>query len=223
MVIEAGAPGWVEMLHHAGAVVHVVDPKKAKAFASSVCSSGAKDDRRDGAMLAEMGRSSHLRLDVWTPDSDLGEQLGELSAMHETLTKDLTAAQQRLRGHLRERMPALEAVLGDLTRRWVHRLLRAVPTAWHAQKMTEEGFATLMRGSGARTISLAEVAQALHACTAPWLTEAVAGAQATRVTMLVEQIELLVRQLGDYDNDRYVAALKANGVAWAAELERTAA
>ena len=195
VVIEAGATGWVQYLHEAGAIVHVVDPQKAKAFGQSLCSSRAKDDRRDAEVLAEMGRTREAKLPRWAPASELKQQLTALSSVHETLTCDQTRIVQRLRSLIREGMAPLESVLGDLKAGWVWRLLRVVPTPWHAEKLTEVEFRTLMKKSGARGVSLDKVLKALGECTAPWLTEAVARTQGAVVAMYVEQIELLSRQL----------------------------
>ncbi len=79
VIIEAGSPGWAELFHHAGAIVHVVDAKQAKAYAESVCSSGAKDDGRDADNLVGMGRSPRHLPKVWKPEGELQAQLGELS------------------------------------------------------------------------------------------------------------------------------------------------
>ncbi|OGV88236.1 MAG: hypothetical protein A3K19_11575 [Lentisphaerae bacterium RIFOXYB12_FULL_65_16] len=199
VVIEAGAPGWVEMFHHAGAVVHVVDPKQAKAFAESLGSSGAKDDKRDAGSLAEMGRSR--KIEIWRPRSELYQQLDMLSTEHEAVTADLTASKQRLRACLRERFPSLEVLLIDLGYGWVHRLLRLVPTPFHGRKMTRDQIAEAMRGSGARKESLERVYEAFAAGDAPWLTEAMARVQAQRVGRLVEQIALLSQQVASIEKE----------------------
>jgi len=108
--IEVGAPGWVEILHDAGAHVHVVDAKQAKAFAASLCSSGAKDDARDASALAQLGRERCDRLAVWSPPSDMSIELRELAWLHEKRSETCRSEVQRLRSKLRETFPQLEAV-----------------------------------------------------------------------------------------------------------------
>lgn len=201
VIIEAGAPGWVEMFHHAGAIVHVVDPKQAKAFAASVCSSGAKDDARDADNLVGMGRSARHLPAVWGPGGELREPLCELGGLHETLTQDSVAAQQRLRAHLRERLPALEQVLPDLTRGWTLRLLRVVPTALHAERLSEVEIRAALEGSGAHETTRAKVVEALRACRAPWLTEGVARVHELHVVLLLDQIEQLCGQIAKVEGE----------------------
>jgi transposase len=193
--IEAGAPGWAEMLHHAGAIVHVVDPRQAKSYAESFCSSGAKDDGRDSVVLALLGRERCDRLDCWQPESDLSRKLLELSSLHETRSKECNAESQRLRAYLRERFPALEGELSDLTRQWVGRLLRKVPTAYHAAELSRDEFDELMRGSGARGTTLESVWRALENSEAPWLTEARASNYAFTIRLMIEEVHRRAAQV----------------------------
>jgi len=57
VIIALGSMLWVQLFHAAGASVHVVDPKQARRFGESLCSSQAKDAARDARTLAELGRS----------------------------------------------------------------------------------------------------------------------------------------------------------------------
>lgn len=199
VVIEAGAPGWAELFHQAGASVFVVDPKQAKAFAASVCSSGAKDDARDAENLVGMLRGQQHRLRVWAPKDDLRAQLDELGSMHEALSQDVRRAEQRLRGLLRERMPAVDQVIYDLGRPWALRLLREAPTPWHATRLGNDALEAALAAGGARPTTRAKVHEAYAACVAPWLTEATARAHAVHLRQLVEQIDFLARQLAEVE------------------------
>lgn len=206
--IEAGAQGWLELFHHAGAVVHAADPKQAKAFAESLCSSGAKDDGRDSDNQLAMLRSPHHCPKVWKPSDDVHAQLVVLGGLHETLTAESVSVQQRLRSFLREQMPAVEEVLKDLTREWTHTFLREVPTSWHASKLTQAAFAKLLEGSGAHKATRDRLWEALQASTSPWLSECLARTLGMRVQALVEQIELFSRQLAN--TERELNALTAD-------------
>jgi len=147
VVVESGAPGWVEMLHEAGAVVHIVDAKQAKRFAESLSSSGAKDDVRDAAVLARLCQERWARLDVWSPDDPFHMQLRALSRTHEVATRHCTQVQQRLRSLLSETFPSLNAVLHDVRNQWVHRLLRVAPTRVHAKNLSRAEFDIAMKGT----------------------------------------------------------------------------
>ncbi len=193
VVIEAGAPGWVKLLHEAVAIVHVADPKQAKRFAESLSSSGAKADGRDATTLVHMLRSPPHRPRVWEPEAEL-EPLRRLSAMHEQLTKQLTQTKQRLRDRLKELMPLVNAELNNLASAWVVRFLEAVPTPWHATGLDETAFTKLTKGGSVERRQ--RLWQALAASQAPWLTEELAEVEALHVLTLLEQLRQLTEQLG---------------------------
>lgn len=193
VIIEAGTPGWVEMFHDAGAMVHVVDPKQAKAWGESRGSSGAKDDARDADHLVGMGRSPDHVPPVWKPRTELQRQLDVLGTMHETTTTAIGATQQRLRSVLREAFPLLEAELKDLTRHWVLALLRLVPTVWHVGQVEEADVEAALRG--AMKTTRAKVRGALATSHAPRLTAGAARIEALHVRQLIAQIELFSQQL----------------------------
>lgn len=147
VVIETGTTGWPEMLHEAGAVVHVVDARQAKRFAESLSSSGAKDDARDAAVLAQLCQERSSRLDVWSTEDPELAQLRALSIDHELATTQSTQARQRLRSLLSETFPTLNRVLGDVQKLWVERLLRLVPTRAHAARVHRPEFDLAMKGT----------------------------------------------------------------------------
>jgi transposase len=193
-MIEAGASGWVSMLHCAGAIVHVVDPKQAKRFAESRGSSGAKDDRRDAALLAEMCRSPAHRKPAWEPDSPEMQQLDVLGGLHEQLSTDLGRVKQRLREVLRQQMPLVERALPkELRTAWVGRLLKKAPTPLELKALTREEFDELVTGSHAKTQD--RVWDAISKTDALGLVPSVARIVGERVRIELDQMVLLGKQL----------------------------
>ena len=198
VMIEAGAGLWVNLFHAAGAVVHVVDPKQARRFAESQGSSGAKDDPRDSASLADMCRSASHRKSAWTPDPVEIRQLEVLATLQEQRTKDVGRAKQRLRDVLRAQMPLIEAALPhDVSARWVRAFLRKVPTPWHARNLTRAQFDRL--AEGARPERRDRVWAAIEATQAPWLDAAIAKTLGTQVRFELDQLELLGKQLAQIE------------------------
>ena len=165
VLIEAGAVGWVRLFDAAGALVHVADPKQAKRFAESLCSSGAKDDRRDSAMLTEMLRSPGHCPPVWSASRDL-EPLESLAAAHEQVTKEIVRSQQQLRSVLRHHMPLVEAQMKNLRTGWVRRFLHGVPTPWHAAQLDDSALDELLAGAWPHRRQ--DVREALTRTEAPW-------------------------------------------------------
>ena len=199
VAIEAGAPGWVELLHHAGAVVFVVDPKQAKSFAASMCSSGAKDDVRDAVALTEMVRSPRHTQSPWAPATDEQAVIELLATAHEQAQKLLTAAIQRVRAMLREVFPTLEAALGAIDTAWAVRLLRAAPTPWHAANLGEAALTEAM--SGAREGGRKAVREAFAKGASPgWSKERAAGV-ATTLGLLLDQMVFQQEQLARVERE----------------------
>jgi hypothetical protein len=194
VMIEAGSPLWVSLLHSAGALVHVADPKQARRFAESQGSSGAKDDPRDAGSLTDMCRSPAHRKAAWAPDSTALQQLEHLGYMHERQTRDVGRVKQRLRDVVRKTMPLVEGALPkDLASKWVGAFLRKVPTAWHARTLTRDALDRLT--PGARAASRDRLWDALQQTQAPWLDAVMAGTLATDVQSDLELLALLCKQL----------------------------
>jgi transposase len=201
VVIEAGAVGWIRLFHAGGAAVHVVDPKQAKRFAESLCSSGAKSDRGDAAMLVELGRSPVHLPAAWAPGSDLHMQLDVLATAHEQLTQDLIRETQRLRALLRQNMPMVDAEIHDVGTSWASQLLAAVPTPWHAQNLTRDEYDGILKGKRLSAKSRDALWQALTQTKALGLTEAVASTMARTVQRLLDLIATLRSQLREVDSE----------------------
>lgn len=198
VMIEAGAPHWTQLLHEAGATVHVVDPKQARHFAKSQGSSGAKDDPRDASSLTDMCRSPRHRGTPWKPVAPEIRQLDLLAAMHEEATKESVRVRQRIRDALRRHMPRVDKALPrEIEARWVSVFLRKVPTPWHARKLTRKAFDRLVAGAHARTAD--RLWAALLETEAPWLEESVAAIIAAEMHMHLDQFALHSKQLDEID------------------------
>lgn len=195
VIIEAGAPGWVELFHEAGAKVFEVDGSQAKAFAGSLRSSGAKSDGGDAVVQVLMGQSPVHATKQWTPQEPTATALDELVAILISTTQERTRAVQALRSYLRERVPTLEGLLKDLHRPWVTRLLREVPTAWHACHLDRRRFDEVLAGSGTRFKTREQVWEALQLEGRRPEHKIVAQARATRIHVMLDRIETLTASI----------------------------
>lgn len=210
VLIEAGAPQWVKLFHAAGAVVHVADARQAKKFAESLCSSGAKADQRDARTLTEMLRSPAHRPAPWAPQETL-EPLQSLGTAHEQASRELSRVQQQLRDRLRENMPLVDQVIGDLKSRWVACFLRAVPSPWHARGLDLERLVDVTQMCRQNTRQ--KLWEALQSTEAPWLTETAARVEALRVEQLLDRMAQLIEQLAELDEhlDALTSEIPARG------------
>src|SRR5690606_704788 len=110
-------------------------------------SSGAKDDARDAAMLAQLCQERWSRLDVWATEAPDLHLLRALSADHEIATRQSGQARQRLRSLLSEIFPTLNHEIGDLQTLWAERLLSLVPKRAHAARVRRADFDVAMKGT----------------------------------------------------------------------------
>lgn len=184
--IECGAMYWVRLMHAAGAVVHIVDGKKALRFAESLCSSGAKDDARDARALAELGRSPAHRPPAWEPPSEERQVFGRLARLLGRNAEALTKLQQRLRSLLRELMPQIEGSLSSLRAAWTLDFLTHVPTPYHVRDLSAAALEALFRRYGVRHQTREALLRVLH--TELPMSSRVAEVEAVEVRSLIAQI-----------------------------------
>jgi transposase len=202
VVIEAGGVAWVRLFHAAGAVIHVVDPKQVKRFAQSLCSSGAKSDRRDARTLAELGRSPLHRPEAWVPESSLRLRMTALASEHDQLTQDIVRNEQRLREVLRAWMPLVNDAIKRVDSRWVGRFLRAIPTPRHANATTREEFDGILEGTRCPRAARDALWDALTLTEVPpGLDEAVAATVGGTVRRFLDRIDHLRSTCREVDDE----------------------
>ena len=104
--------------------VHVVNPRRVKAFASRKLRRN-KSDTADARLIAEFLRSDHADLQPWVPQSPAHEQLTEFSRYAESLTGDNARLKTRCEAltnpailrSLQRRIKAQEKEIADIRRR----------------------------------------------------------------------------------------------------------
>jgi len=201
VIIESGAPGWVELFHEAGARVFVVDAAQSKAFAASLRSSGAKCDGSDADMMVLMGQSPVHAEREWKPRSAIVEAQDHLVRAHVSAGNRQCQAQQRLRALLREHLLPVEVGLKNLDRKWVWRLLHAAPTSFHAAKLSRSEFDALMDGTGIQRTTRNRMWDCLTAAAARPVDETLAKGLAARVRAMVDDIEHYADQKAEIESE----------------------
>ena len=95
--------------------VYVIPPSVIKSCRGRYGQSGARDDRRDGRLIADVLRTDRLRLQPWCPDSLLTRQMRAKVSLINHLTRSLVARTNRLRAVLLRYYPAALEVFGGLS------------------------------------------------------------------------------------------------------------
>jgi transposase len=145
--IETDRGPWVGALVAAGYMVYPVNPLQASRYRERRGVSGAKSDRGDAHMLADMVRTDSHQLRPAAGDTPEAAAIKVVARTHKTLIWDRTRAVQRLRHQLREYFPAALAAFEDLDAPDVLELLGKAPDPDRAARLTRaQVSAALKRG-----------------------------------------------------------------------------
>ena len=134
--IETDRGRWVAALVAAGYVVYAVNPLQASRYRERHGVSGAKSDRGDAHMLADMVRTDSHQLRPVAGDSADAEGIKVLARMHKTLIWERTRQLQRMRHQLREYFPAALEAFEDLAAADALELLGKAPDPARAARLT---------------------------------------------------------------------------------------
>src|ERR1017187_1443920 len=127
---------WVAALVPAGYAVFGVNPLLASRYRERHGVSGAKSDRGDSHMLADMVRTDSHQLRPAAGDTPEAEAIKVVARTHKTLIWERTRQVQRLRHQLREYFPAALEAFDDLDAPDALELLGKAPDPAKAAKLT---------------------------------------------------------------------------------------
>jgi transposase len=204
--IETGRGPWVAALAAAGYAVYPVNPLQASRYRERHGVSGAKSDRGDAHMLADMVRTDSHQLRPAAGDSPEAEAVKVLARTHKTLIWERTRQVQRLRYQLREYFPAALEAFGDLDAPDALELLGKAPDPARAARLTRAQVSAALKRARRRDIAgkTSVILAALRGeqlAQPPALTAAYAVAVRSLVaviTTLDEQVKALQGQVRDH-------------------------
>ena len=125
--IETDRGPWVAALVAAGYEVFAINPKSSAHYRGLHSSSGAKSDRGDAHVLAEIVRLDRAHHRPIAADSAHGESVKLVARAHQSMVWERTRHVLRLRSALREFFPAALAAYGDLDEPDTLQLLTIAP------------------------------------------------------------------------------------------------
>jgi transposase len=163
--IETDRGPWVTALVAAGYRVYAINPMQVARYRERHSTSGAKSDRGDAHVLAEIVRLDRAHHQPLTPDSELAEAIKVLARVHQNLIWTRQRQTNQLRAMLREFYPAALVAFGDLAGRDALAVLAVAPTPAAGQALTVEAIIDLLRRAGRRryvTSTAEKVHRALH-------------------------------------------------------------
>lgn len=184
----------VETLMERGFKVHAINPKQVDRFRDRFTVAGAKDDSRDGEVMASALRTDQHCFRLLAPTDPVVVELREWSRIAEELAEERTRLANRLRDQLWRYFPAMIELENDLAADWLIALWETVPTPERAKRIRDTTIAKLLKLHRIRRIDAAGVLAVLRQKPlqlAPGATEAATAHVAT----LVARIRLVNRQL----------------------------
>ncbi|MGP4027116.1 IS110 family transposase [Actinomadura sp. 3N407] len=196
--IETDRGPWVLALVAAGYTVLAVNPLQAARYRERLGVSGAKSDRGDAHMLADMVRTDAHQLRPVAGNSALAEAIKVVSRAHKTLIWDRTRHLQRLRHALRDYFPAALEVFTDLAAPETLELLAKAPAPAAAARLTTAQINAALKRAGRRGDLAARAAEIRTALRGEYLgqPEVVTAAYAASVRALVAMLTTVNEQIG---------------------------
>ncbi|MGH3625067.1 MAG: IS110 family transposase [Sciscionella sp.] len=160
--IETDRGPWVTALIAAGYQVFAINPMQASRYRERYSTSGAKSDRGDAHVLAEIVRLDRAHHRQVAGDSDLSEAVKVLARSHQNLIWTRQRQTNQLRSMLREYYPAALASFPDLAGRDALAVLATAPTPTAGRALTIDAIIDLLRQAG-RQRNLESAATKIHA------------------------------------------------------------
>jgi transposase len=198
--IETDRGPWVSALVATGYQVYAINPMQVARYRERYSTSGAKSDRGDAHVLAEivrLDRAHHRRI---AGDSELSEAVKVLARSHQNLIWTRQRQTNQLRSALREFYPAALTAFDDLAGRDAVAVLAAAPTPEQGGALSVEAITGLLRAAG-RKRYLDSTAATIHAAlqtehlpARPLVTRAF-GASARALVAIISELSTQIASL----------------------------
>ncbi|MCZ7533572.1 MAG: IS110 family transposase [Acidimicrobiia bacterium] len=201
--IETDRGLWVDMLVACGYHVYALNPKSVARFREGRTLSGAKSDRGDAKMLADL-----VRLDRYNHREVAGDsnQVGALKVMtrtHQTLIWERQRATNRLRAGLVEYFPAAVKTFDDLKSRDAVAILTVALTPAEGKALTMAGITSALKDGGRQRYIQLTADKIRNGLQVPHLEapEPVTAGYRAAMAPLVGMIGLLNTQIDELANE----------------------
>lgn len=125
--------------------VYVIPPSVTSGSRSRYRSSGARDDRSDAFLLADLLRTDRARFYPWRPDSLLTRQIRAQVSLYHHLTRQAVRLNNRLYAVLSRYYPAALHVFSELQTQIALHFLRTYPTPQAAATLSWPAFQAFAR------------------------------------------------------------------------------
>jgi hypothetical protein len=145
VAIEIPRDAVVDTLLERGLHVFSLNPKQLDRFRDRHSVAGAKDDRRDGFVLADSLRTDRPAFRRVQADHPSIIELRELSRRDDDLSHDLRRLSNRLREQLHRFFPQALTLCSAADEPWFWALRERVPTPVHARRLSVKTVAAVLK------------------------------------------------------------------------------
>ena len=194
VAIETAHGPVVETLLERGFAVHAINPKQLDRFRDRFTVAGAKDDRRDGLVLADSLRTDRRAFRRLAGDDPLLIELREWSRLTDELQSERIRLANRLREQLWRYYPQALRLTDDHAADWFLALWQLAPTPAKAAKLRPASVAKLLAAHRIRRLTAEAVVERLRQPPLAVSSGAVAAAS-DHIRLLIARLTLLNRQL----------------------------
>jgi hypothetical protein len=197
--IETDRGLWVTALVEAGYQVYGVNPRAAARYRERHSMSGAKSDRGDARMLAELVRVDRHHHRMIAGDSAAVDAVRVLARAHQNLIWERTRAVLRLRSTLLEFFPAAVATFPELADRDALAVLAKAPTPQAARALSVAKIRSALRAGGrqrnidTRAADIAEKLRVEHLEAPDAMADALGASVSSLVAVLVVMNQQIAR------------------------------
>lgn len=212
----------VEAVLERGIDVYALNPKQLDRFRDRYTVGGAKDDRRDGWVLARALRTDTGAFRRLDPEDDRVVELRELSRLEDDLSTDVRRWSNRLHAQVHRVMPALLTLCPGADEPWFWTLLSRAPTAAAAAHLSRGVVARLLQQHRIRRLTPDEVVGVLRMRRVPAAPGVVRAVEAQFGVLLprlrlaaeqrarcVERLDELLEELAQTQEHRDVTILRS--------------
>lgn len=196
LAIEVPHGPVVETLMERKFAVWAINPKQMDRFRDRYSPAGAKDDRRDGLVMASALRTDPHCFRRLSATDPIIIELREWSRIAEELTAERTRLTNRMREQLWRYFPAFLDLGGDVEAPWLLELWQLVPTPDKAKRVRQGSIAAILKRNRIRRLDAAEVLHILRQKPIT-LADGTAKAAGAHIVTLIDRIRLINRQISD--------------------------
>ena len=193
----------VSALLAAGYQVYAVNPTSAARYRERHSTSGAKSDRGDAKMLADLVRTDRHNHRLIAGDSGIADGVKVLARAHQSAVWARQRQVNALRSALREYYPAALAAFGtDLASGDAIAVLALAPSPGQARQLSQAKIATALRRSGRQRNTARRAAQIHQALQADYLQapSAVTAAHAAAARSAVRLISAFNSEITELEH-----------------------